>query len=318
MHKRIHLLSGKFRRSSLLILFLSIALLTGAQDFNASVQLDSSDFRIGDPIALTVNVDHPYGMVVDWMVITPLQKNFEKLSESPVDSIRQKSFLTEKKIITVITFDTGRIFTPEFKIRYRDQNGNRDSITTNSILINVSLVKVDLKNPFRPIAPPMRVRASHILMYALLAGGLFLIISFFIYRRRKRKLAQMYRDKAPVQSEETVLTRLYKLEEDLHARKIGVEQFYVKFTALLREHIEQEFAFPAMEHTSSEIIRYLRQHIEDTELLEKISYNFELADLVKFAKVLPSEEENQEVIKSAIDFVMKTRSEVLQTQDVGI
>jgi hypothetical protein len=112
--------------------------------------------------------------------------------------------------------------------------------------------------------------------------------------------------------------QLQKLEHDLTGRKIGVEQFYVKLTELLRKHIEQEFAFPAMEHTSAEIIRYMKQHTEGDELPEKIKDSFELADLVKFAKVLPSAEENQEAIKSALDFVKKTGSEVLQTQDDGI
>lgn len=318
MHKRIHLLRKNFRRCSLLILFLSISFISYSQGFNASVQLDSSDFRIGDPIALTVNVDHPYGMVVDWTQNTPFQGNFEKLSESRVDSIRQKSFLTEKKVIVVTTFDTGRILTPEIEVRYHDQQGNAGSIITNQILIDVSLVKVDLKNSFHPIAPPLHASASHMLMYFLVAGSFLLLVLFFIYRRRKRRMAQMAEYTASIQPEETILTRLDKLEKDLSGRKVGVEQFYVKLTDLLREHIEKEFAFPAPEHTSAEIIRYMKQQIEDPELLEKIRESFELADLVKFAKVLPSKKENQEVIKSTFDFVTKTGSEVLQTQDDGI
>jgi len=294
-----------------IFLLLAISFSSHSQNINATVQLDSSDFRIGDPIALIIDIDHPYGVVVDWTQNIYLPENFEKLSASPVDSIRQNSFLTEKKIITVTTFDTGRIPTPEIKIMYHDKNAHPDSITANRVLIRVSLMNVNLKNSFRPIAPPLQVSPSRIMMYLLTAGISLALISFFIYRILKRKKEQRIDSSKSMEPKEAVLLRLQRLEQDMSKRKISIEQFYLKLTALLREYIEQQFSFPAFELSSPEIIRYMKHQLDDPALLENISENFELADLVRFGKVLPSAEENHAVIQSAIDFVKRTGGEIL-------
>src|SRR6185295_6296431 len=99
-----HSLTKNISGSLLFLLLHSISFFAQSQNIHATANLDSSEYRIGDPIAVIVGVDHPYGVEINWTQNTPVPGNFEKLSESPVDSIRQNSFLTAKKIITLTTF----------------------------------------------------------------------------------------------------------------------------------------------------------------------------------------------------------------------
>lgn len=307
-----------FRRSLPLLFLLTISSSSHSQNINASVQLDSSEYRIGDPIGIVLDVDHPYGVAIDWMENTPVPENFVKLSESSVDSIQQNSFLTEKKVITVSTFDTGRIIIPEFKIWYHDKSGTLNSVTTAPVAINVSLIQVNLNNSFHPIAPPLQLPPSNILLYLSIAGILLVVAAFFLYQLWKRKKGRQSSITNKNLPKESVLIRLQNLKKEIAQRKISIEPFYVSLTNLLREHIEERFAYPAFEHTSPEIIRFMKQQLNDTELLQKVSGNLEIADLVKFAKVKPDADENHAVMESALDFVRKTGNETHQTSNDAI
>lgn len=276
-----------------------------AQNTNAVIQLDSSDFKIGDPIALKLSVDHPFDITIQWQSPLITDSSFTVLSESGIDSIPQKSFLTENRVIMFTTFSYGRLMTPEITIWFHDKNGNADSLKTKRIAINVAIAPVDLEKPYRTITPPLSLPGTDFPWWLLISGGLTsAVILLIILRNRKNKKAVRNNlSESAALPGETIQERLDHLREQMLNRGISNEEFYVRISSAIREFITGRFNYPATEHTSSEIIRFLRNNFADQKLLELLAHDFELADFVKFAKVQPSTEENERVIQTALNFV---------------
>ena len=89
-----------------------------------------------------------------------------------------------------------------------------------------------------------------------------------------------------------------------------VKQYYTELTDALRVYMEERFGFNAMEMTSDEIIAKLNEQ-PDKEWIGELSELFQMSDLVKFAKYKPHINENDMNLINAIDFINKTKVEVI-------
>jgi len=290
-------------------LLFSFPALVFPQGIRSYVEMDSANFRIGDPIVLNLTVDHPFDYSIDWHQNFTSSQNFQVLHQSSVDSIRQRTFITEKRTITLVTFDTGRLRTPSLTVWYRDNAGALKSDKTNQVSINVSTVSTNLNQPFRSIALPLHVTSFNYIRFVaifffILAGAL----GTFIYLRWKKKRKEL-RDaalKEMLAPQVSPIDLLRQIEAKRQQQQITSEEYYVSLTQILREYIESKFSYPATEHTSREIIIYLGKKITEPDFLLRLSEDFQLADLVKFARVQPTSYENARVMNSAIEFVKKT------------
>lgn len=278
--------------------------LTIAQQTNVRVQLDSSDYRIGDPIALKLSIDHPYGVEIRWAASTIADSGFTKLHVSPVDSIRQKLFLTENKIITVTAFNTGHMLTPAMTFFFFNPDRTIDSGKTNRVLINVSAAAADISKPYRTIAPPLSVDTAFNFIYLITAAVALILagcLLFFVKRNRKKRLPKTIA--VPVLSPLSAGQELQQLLDRLSSDNMIYSEFYVELSNILRRFIGAHFNYPAPEHTSIEIMRFLLKKINDKDLLINLSAVFELADFVKFAGTNPSKQQTIQSAETSIRFV---------------
>ena len=67
-----------------------------------------------------------------------------------------------------------------------------------------------------------------------------------------------------------------------------------------------------MEKTSSEILASLKGEAIEEKVYKELDELFQVADLVKFAKYVPSVGENEEAIPSAVRFVNSTFMQELE------
>ena len=67
--------------------------------------------------------------------------------------------------------------------------------------------------------------------------------------------------------------------------------------------MESRYGFGAMEKTSSEIMTALQGRQIDERILGDLNEMFTTADLVKFAKHVPLDSENEKAIPTAVNFV---------------
>ncbi|MBA3649598.1 MAG: hypothetical protein H0W62_13815 [Chitinophagales bacterium] len=283
-----------------------------AQFVKASAIPDSTEFLIGEPIAIHLTIDHPEDWIIRWIPQQDTIANvFQKLSESKIDTIRYKNYITEKRTITLTTFDTGLLRIPSFIFYYQKKNGIWDSTFSSELFMQVSTVAVDTSKAFRDIKKPFALvsdsrRRTLYIIPILLAGTAAAGISYYVFKKKKfKKQIPLPVAEPPA---ETALSRLQHLEREELWQKGNIEAYYIRITQILREYIESFFQIPALEHTSHQIITSLKNKIQVNGLLDQLSQDFLLADKVKFAQARPSQKDHQRIFINAVDFINKTKS----------
>ena len=91
--------------------------------------------------------------------------------------------------------------------------------------------------------------------------------------------------------------------------------FYSGITDALREYISERYGVGAMEMTTSEIFADMKNTDAPAELLAEVKQLFELADFVKFAKFVASDEENAAALPVAVRFVTQTYQSQLEAEE---
>ena len=115
---------------------------------------------------------------------------------------------------------------------------------------------------------------------------------------------------------EIALEELEKIKSDKLWQKGEVKVYYTVLTDTLRDYFTRRFNIPAMEMTSSEIIRSLKYEHDAVDAIERVREIFDISDMVKFAKMEPSQEDNEISIVNAFFIVNKTKKEEVALPEV--
>ena len=163
------------------------------------------------------------------------------------------------------------------------------------------------------------VKFKEVFPWILLAVGILALI-YVVYRYIQYRRENKDFFGRPVVKDPPHIVALRELEK-LRNQKLwqnGKEkQFYTGIADTLREYIEKRFGVSAMEKTSSEIMDSLAEKkIEDGPYGE-LDELFKLADLVKFAKYIPSVGENEDAVPKAVRFVNSTFMQELEEEKGG-
>jgi cell division protein YceG involved in septum cleavage len=105
---------------------------------------------------------------------------------------------------------------------------------------------------------------------------------------------------------------LQKLEQ-IKTEKIWqqgqIKQFYTDITDVIREYLSGAYGINAMEMTTDEIVALVKKNKDLDEIRLVLKDMLELSDLVKFAKFVPLENENEKAVLDAFMIVEKTTKE---------
>ena len=141
----------------------------------------------------------------------------------------------------------------------------------------------------------------------LLAGVVFAAIIYLVAHRRRKEQAEE-EQRGPV--EPPHLKAIRELET-LHNQKVWQSNkhklYYTRLTDILREYIFGRYGVRAMEMTSDEIVEAASSLTLSPKNFRDLSKILRLADYVKFAKHIPSAEENEEAYYGAYYFVEETK-----------
>lgn len=91
--------------------------------------------------------------------------------------------------------------------------------------------------------------------------------------------------------------------------------FYSGITDALREYMSERYGVGAMEMTTAEIFEDMKRTDAPAELLAEVRQLFELADFVKFAKFVASDEENAAALPVAVRFVTQTYQSQIEAEE---
>lgn len=302
----------KFLLRLLLILF--FALPTFAQEISVKANTDSSDYLIGDHINFTLTISHSDEVGI----ITPFFRDslnkFEIIKDIPVEKKKagNENLIIYKYVLSF--YDSAEVTIPPIRIFFRQKNDTTlQSVQTDSLQIRIHKLSVKVEEDIKDVKPPIRIPFDWFaLIIWILVAIAILLIAYFLYKRyfRKKAVEEVTKPKIVLPPHEEALMKLDQLNREQLWQKGFVKEYHTRITEIIREYFEKRFNLPALELPTSEQIEYLK-HIPDAKEIISLTESFLTnADLVKFAKFIPMDGVNSEMMKQAIEIVNRTAQKV--------
>jgi len=307
--------------SILFVLFLQSAISVGFSqkgiDNLLNIQLDTNIILIGDQINLTIQANLPQGMHLEFPdfndSITHTIEIIEKFSPDTIE-LKNNNLLqvTHKYLITC--FDSGLHFIPPMDFNIRQANFD-NYITSDSIGLYVGTFEIDTTKGFFDIKPPIKTPLSWselkpyffvALIVFLIIATIALVILYIVGKKRGKSFFRKSKPKLP--PHKRAFLELKKIKKKRLYQQNKTKQYYTEITDVLRIYLEDRYSIHTLEKTTAEIITDIKNNVdlEKNKIVDLNSMMHE-ADLVKFAKKIPLENDNEYFWKNAYNFIDETK-----------
>ena len=279
------------------------------------VETNTKNIKIGEQIQYKVSVETP----ADTPVSFPEGQTFaplEMVKTRAADTLRDggKYRLVKEHYLT--QFDEGKYTIPSQKIRI-----NNKDYFTDSLLVEVHTVAIDtLKQPLYDIKPIQEVKkpfTSYGWILTIIAAVLLLLIVAFIYfvfiRKKKFPFLQTQKKLPPF---DRAIQDLKELQNSKYLIQSQHKEYYTRLTDIVKAYLEEEVHILAKESTTDELLTKINLLQEkgklnlNQETITNLKRVLQTADLVKFAKNKPSDD-NAEYDRETIEnVVIKTQEAI--------
>jgi len=288
-----------------------------------SAEVSPRTTTIGTPFRYTLRIESPTEVELLVPLLTDRIGDFIITDFGEVK--HDEAPTSERRIIerwyTLVSYHTGDLLIPGVAIQYRDSSGELATdyfpdapITISSLL--ESKASSDHPPELRDIKGPVPVPANRMWFWiALAACAVIVAAAGLLWRWSSR--ARKERDRPAPPAHETALASLLELRRQRLLEDDLVKEYYVRLSAVVREYIEARFDLRAPEMTSDEFLavaqRDTRLSTTDRSLLQSFLNE---ADLVKFARHVPSRSDGEKAWNAAREFIEHT-AEKTTTDDQG-
>ncbi len=295
------------------LLLALIAVDAKAQNVVLNAEIDTFQMMIGEQtrIKLELSVDTGYSvrMPETGKELMPGIELLEKRQEVKNLNGNRRKLYVDEYLIT--SFDSTLYRIPPFKVLVNDS-----AFLSNELALAVYMMPIDTAN-LQNICGPKDVRdveltweeyrdSVHLAIIVLFfAAALAWVVVRFM---NNKPIIRIVKIKPKEPSHVTALNRMEDIKSDgaLHAEG-NVKEYYTRLTDTLREYMHDRFNFNATEMTTAEILEVLR-HMQNEGNIDEMKEILEMADLVKFAKLRPSANENERNMLNAIEYVNVTKN----------
>jgi hypothetical protein len=310
----------------LLVSFVSVSVASYAQNSPQvkSTSISKDSILIGDQVLWSTTFElaekdsvaiYPYAGVLER---DTLGSKVEVVADFKLDTVAMRKGMKQLEAKVLLTsFDSGSYKLPLPLFIVNPDSEDTYALIFENPVLAVNTIQVDTTG-FEPmdikgqIKYPVTVKEiiPWVLLFLLVVGLCYLLYRYIMYRRENRDFFGR-----PIVQDPPHIVALRELDK-IHSQKLwqnGKEKlFYTGITDALRAYIEGRYGVNAMEKTSSEIMTSLSGQNIDEKLYRELDELFKTADLVKFAKYVPSTGENEEAIPSAVRFVNSTFMQELE------
>lgn len=284
-----------------------------AQNVVLNAEIDTFQMLIGEQttVRLELSVDSGWNvrMPQPGKELVPGIELLEKRSGFTTLNNGRRNVYTDEYLIT--SFDSTLYTIPPFEVFVNDS-----SYLSNELALAVYSIPIDTAN-LQNICGPKGVmeveltweeyRDSVYLGYLLIFMSVVLV--WVIFRLVNNKpIIRIIKIKPKQPSHMVALGKIEEIKSDSSWRTDGnAKEYYTRLTDTLREYMHDRFGFNATEMTTSEIVASL-QKVDKEGNLNELKEILEVADLVKFAKLHPSMNENDRNLMNAIEYVNTTKN----------
>lgn len=286
--------SRTLRLLVLLLALLLIALLAlpvaGQGAVETTLTAVPAEATVGDPIAITLSVNHPAGYFVIVPQLEQQWGDFTIAGQSPATTTDNG----DGSETTSVTYDArlfapGVFATPPLVYTVTDGTGNLYEFTAQPVGVTVNTVLVEGDADLRDIKPQAEIPTATWL--ALLGIGLALaaVAAGVVWFSRRRKVAPAAPDtRTPYQRALDDLAEVDGLQLPAAGR---FNEYYTLVSEGVRRYMGATYHIPVLERTTAEIQHDLRTAAVDPALRDQFVTFLQESDLVKFANFRPSLED---------------------------
>ena len=250
--------------------------------------------QLGDTLMTNVRVVSPW--TVDTVKVSKQKKGMPNLYD-----IRSS--------VVITSFDEGNYILPPLAVLRMSKDQVVDTLVFDPQRLEVRSMPVDtatfevhdIKGQIRyPVT--FKEVAPWIAAGLVLIGFIWLAVWLIMRYRRNHNPEFMHKDPAHI----VALRKLDKYRGSAMWVPEKQKAFYSGVTDALREYISERYGVGAMEMTTAELFKDLKDTDVPKELASELKELFERADFVKFAKFTASDEDNASVLPMAVKFVTST------------
>ncbi|MBT8386918.1 MAG: hypothetical protein KJO12_05855 [Ignavibacteria bacterium] len=277
---------------------------------SALASVDSSNYLVGDYINYTLEVRTPKNVEITYPVIIDSLDEVEIIKESEPQVIESEEINSIRFHYIISYYDSSEINIPSIAIEYKSSGDTIPQIVfSNPVTFNVHTVQVSAEEDIEDVKSPLTIPLDwKLLLFWVLIGLVVLAIAYYLYRRyHKRKSDQPVEEKiVRIPAHIKALTELDNLDKEQLWQKGLIKDYHSNITGIVREYFEERFDLPALELTTSESMDELK-NVNEAEIIYDTTNEFlNNADLVKFAKFIPLDSVNEEMMVQAKEIVNKT------------
>ncbi len=191
----------------------------------------------------------------------------------------------------------GEYVIPAFTVAYRRSTGEelRKTIEATSIFVlNPNIENAEIQTDYRFLILPS------IIVAALIFGGV-LVVLYLKYRRPRKHQEIIFEASLP--PGELAHKELAEIQAMKLPGKGEFKKYYTLVSESLRKFLGAEYHFPVLERTTEEILDEIQQRGIPGRIRRQISSFLPTADLVKFAKYIPTIQESDNAMEQALKIV---------------
>ena len=292
--------------------------------------LDNNKILIGDQAVLHLEAKYPDHFSIMEIDLSPLDSIFSEVDASNPDphpgqleiisienwdTLIHNGQVTLRNNIRLTCWKAGVYYIPPIYFRFMDDKGLSRSKLTNQLALLVDSPIADEAAADTVQLAPIKdiiiepLKLQDFLPYII--GGLVLLglvlLGIFLYRRMKKKdqLKEITVIKRP--AHEIAFEKLEQLKEAKLWQQGMIKAYQSELSYIVREYVENRYEILALESTTDEILRDLKQKDFNEALKDNLREMLQLADLVKFAKAEPPLERHEQLMRFAEEFVLQTK-----------
>lgn len=290
------------------VLFFMTAVMAGiTASYGQAVKtyIDRNKILIGEPIRFEIKVNlASSGYKVDFGIPDSIP-HFDVIDQGKSDTTDGGTY-SMRQTIVFTSFDSGVWRFPSFPVTISAPGQASKAFASDSVLIQVDYSPADSTNELRDIKPVMEVFVvDREWIYYAIGALAALIIAFLLYRyfkTRKKKTPPVFNTKL------TAYEEAIKGLNQLQASGSEPKLFYSTLSDIFKRYYSRKANINVMPDTTGDLLVRLKGQSSSSDIVSTTAEVLRFGDAVKFAKFLPSENENLQAVsymKQVIDYLEK-------------
>lgn len=288
-----------------------------AQDPDA--RIDRNEILIGQQAVITlscrINKENPEKIIFPTIADT-LTAKVEVVKKTHIDTLKTGENVKETRLeqkLYITSFDTGYYAIRPFQFKV-----NGEVRETQAFLLTVQTVEIDTTGFIRDekgiytvdvtlldyLNAYWKYPAAGLALVAILALVWFLVRR---YRNKPRPEPEPVEEKDLRPADVIALEALHRIAAEEIFKRGKIKEYHTEITGVLRDYLQAVFGIPAHELTTRQIMDQLRYSGISDGSIRQLRTILLRADMVKFAKEIPSDPENVLALRDAETFVKATR-----------